>query len=236
MSVISQTSIIENLTSSQTASGTKATSGSDAMGKEAFLKLLVTQLQNQDPLNPMEGVEFTSQLAQFTSLEQLYNLNSSFGSVSKAIESQNNFKTLELVGKEVSAVGDGLSVKSGESTGGYFHLDEAAASVVISVYDETGTRIRTIDLGPMEAGQHEVEWDAKNYTGQTASDGDYSFAVTATGADDQSLSVSTWIQGVVTSLSFDSTGYPILKVNGLNIDPANVFEITIPEESEGESV
>src|SRR3989339_2077206 len=190
MSVVGlEPSISEILPTAPDPNAAAYVDGTEGMGKMDFLKLLITQLKNQDPLNPMEGVEFTAQLAQFTSLEQLYNINSNFTAMSTMLTAQYNFGTINLVGKEVKAAGDNLSVADGVSTGGIVTLEEAAANVEVRIYDADSTVVGTLNLGPLGAGEHPFEWEAKDARGNAVKDGNYAFVVTA--VDQNGNSVET---------------------------------------------
>jgi len=226
MAVITQNQTVQSLLNvNRDTSSTAATTGSDELGKDAFLKLLVTQMKHQDPLNPLEGIEFTEQLAQFTSLEQLYQINDQFSDMAYAIQSQSNFQAISLVGKEVKAVGDEMSVVDGQATGGKVELAEAAASVVVTIYNDAGEKVRTIDLGQLAAGEHDVVWDGRNNSGGTVDDGTYTFQVGASSAAGENVDTITYQQGPVTGVSFDQYGVPTLKVNGLSVSIPNVVEI-----------
>jgi flagellar basal-body rod modification protein FlgD len=207
------------------------------LGKSAFLKLLITQLQNQDPLNPMEGVEFTSQLAQFSQLEQLFSLNNSFVGMNAALQAQNNFRAMDIVGKEIKAAGTTLSVTEGVSTGGYYKIEEPAASVVVSIYDENGSLVRTLDLGAKAAGEYEIDWDGRNGSGQTVPDGQYTFDIVASDADKQPISVESAMWGKVTGVRFDEEGTPTLMMKDIEVALTDIIEIVSPAaESEETSV
>jgi len=226
MSVITQTQITQYLNAQQTADQITSQSDSEDMGKEDFLKLLVAQMQYQDPLNPMEGVDFTAQLAQFSNLEQLVNLNSSFSTVSQAVEAQNQLQTINLVGKHVKAIGDTITVNDGSASAGLFYIDEAAVSTQVSIYNESGDLIRTINLGALEAGEHSIEWDGQDTLGKTVADGLYTFEIEAIDADEQYLSITSEIKGQVTGVTFAQDGTPILIIDDLKISLPQVIEIT----------
>jgi len=204
------------------------TDDKNEMGKDAFLKLLLTQLQYQDPLNPMDGVEFTGQLAEFTSLEQLYNINSNFSGMNTMLTAQYNFGTINLVGKEVKAQGDMLSVADGASTKGIVGLEADAAKVNVAIYNSEGILVRTLELGAMSAGANPFEWDAKDYKGNTMKDGNYTFEVTAMDGADQTLETTTGMLGRVTGVTFLADGSATLLLNSMGVALADVFEVVEP--------
>lgn len=237
MSVVTENQIMQNMLPQSGA--TNAMEGVDSpkgLDRDAFLKLLLTQLQNQDPLNPMEGTQFTAQLAQFTSLEQLYNLNDSFATVSSTIQASNDFQTISLVGKTIKALSTAMYVGEGVPTNGIFQIDETAASTVISIYNETGQKIRTLDLGALPAGNHNIDWDGRDGHGTLVADGNYDFEILALNAENQAIEASSRVEGKITGVTFE-TGVPVLLMNGLEISLADIYEITdtapADEEEEG---
>ncbi|MEW6266638.1 MAG: flagellar hook capping FlgD N-terminal domain-containing protein [Thermodesulfobacteriota bacterium] len=234
MTVVTQNPTLESvLPQVQQGQEIARVDGQKELGKDAFLKLLVAQMKYQDPLNPMENLEITQQLAQFTSLEQLYNLNSQLTNVNSTLQSQNNYQAMDLVGKEIKAQGSTLSVSSGSATGGSFTLEEAA-TVNVLISNEAGEAVRTLSLGQLAAGDHNIVWDAKYYTGATAADGNYTFSVAATNASGEQLTVDTRIQGRVTGVAFNTSESPTLVLNKLQVGLADVLEAWVPAASDDE--
>lgn len=173
---------------------------SSTMGKDEFLRLLITQLKNQDPLNPMDAAEFTAQLAQFSSLEQLYNLNDQFDAFNSSQLTMNNMKSVDLIGKEITTEGKGLVV-DGDSTHISYTLDEAVKSGTIEIYNSDGKVAATLDIGSQDAGEHSVEWDCS-----AMERGNYSFEVAAQGSDGKNVSYTPRMQGIVTGVIFKEDG------------------------------
>ena len=234
MTEITKTQIIEYL--NPTAEPTiERVDGEQELGKDAFLKLLITQMQNQDPLNPTEGIEFTSQLAQFSSLEQLSNLNTSFSGINSVLQAQNNYQAINMVGKEITALGDSLSVLDGEITGGIIALGETSTDTTVHIYDEDGTLVRTLDMGALLAGQHELEWDGRDNNGDLVDDGTYSFEITAYDTEGQPINATSIISGVVSGVTFDSENQPWLLLNGLVVSMSQIMEINQPSETTAET-
>jgi flagellar basal-body rod modification protein FlgD len=229
MSTVSQSQVIESMLHTTTSTAKKTPS--QELGKDAFLKLLVTQLQHQDPLNPMESVEFTGQLAQFSSLEQLTSLNDSFSGISAALMAQNNYQAINLVGKDVKALGNTLSIVDGSSSKGLYSLEEAAATVQVHIYDEKGTLVRTLDVGKQVAGDHGLAWDGLDQRGRTLADGEYTYVVSAQDSEGSAIAVAQQISGRVTGVTFDVNGTPWLILNKMKINLGNVIEILEPGSS-----
>ncbi|MGE5258768.1 MAG: flagellar hook assembly protein FlgD [Hyphomicrobiales bacterium] len=189
-----------------TAAGTGATgtvtAAAKTMGKDAFLKLLITQLQHQDPLNPADSTEFTSQLAQFSSLEQLSNVNDNLAELKLYQASINNAQAVSFIGKDIVSKGKSLQVTSGQPVACEFELKSAAKQVVVSIYDAAGNFVRDIQGTALTAGKQSLSWDAKDRNGNTVPDGAYTFEVQATGASGEKLDVTTYSKGTVTGVTF----------------------------------
>ncbi len=185
------------------SAATSLTSESSLVGKEDFLKLLVTQLQYQDPLNPAESTEFTSQLAQFSSLEQLTNVNENLEYLQLYQASINNAQTVDFIGKTVTASGNTVNVSDGVSENISFELPEDAASVTISIYDASGELAGTIEAGDLSKGTQSIPWNAEDPEGNTVSDGDYTFEVAAVDSEGNEVEVSTFTFVTVTGVSYE---------------------------------
>jgi flagellar basal-body rod modification protein FlgD len=204
------------------------TDGSERqLGKDAFLTLLLTQLQNQDPFNPMEDTEMTAQLAQYSQLEQLTNLNTNVESMSGYIQAQNQFQTLTLIGKEVKAQSNLLSVTGGEvDTPATLEVSENC-KIQLYVVDSSGVQVRSYDWGLTQAGTYEFVWDGKNNSGAKVADGAYEFQVTATNTAGEALTdgIVPVITGKVSSVSFDENGQPIIHIGSVQLALGQVMEI-----------
>ena len=143
-----------------------------------FLTLLVAQLENQDPLNPMENAELTSQLAQMSTVQGIEQLNVTLNSLVDSLADTQSIQASALIGKTVLVPGSGLSLNNGEAFAGV-NLANAADTVTIGIYDASEKLVQTQSLGQAEAGQLLFVWDGQNASGETLADGSYSFKVTA---------------------------------------------------------
>jgi flagellar basal-body rod modification protein FlgD len=207
-----------------------------SMGQEQFLTLLLAQLKNQDPLNPMEGTEFSAQLAQFSSLEQLVNMNDKLESLASVQEGSNQLQALNLIGKEVEADGNVLSLKAGESAKGGFSIEEQA-DCTVNIFGQSGNLIRKLELGELSAGSHEFEWDGKDLEMEQAAAGAYSFQIEAVNVRGESLSVETRVQGRVDSINLEQAD-PLLYIGEMALTLDQVKNIkqavyTPAEEEQG---
>ncbi|MGH1364989.1 MAG: flagellar hook assembly protein FlgD [Calditrichia bacterium] len=200
----------------------------DSLGGEEFLQLLVAQLQNQDPLSPMESQEFAAELAQFSSLEKLASIDDTLAeSVSTDIvltQAINNTLASTLLGQEVTAVGNTFALSPGEDTDLTFRLGDYAESVDVVIYDGSGNEVRRIDAGSMNSGEHTIDWDGKGQDGREMLAGDYSFQVEATSATGDPVSAMTLIRGAISSIRYEN-GAAVLIINGGEIAFSNVLEI-----------
>lgn len=177
---------------------------STSMGKEDFLTLLVAQLENQDPMNPDDPTEFTAQLAQFSSLEQLYTMNESLEALTISQQQSDRFATMDLIDKTVSYAGSRFTFNDAPVSLGY-QLDGPAASVTINIQDEAGSTVATLHPTELETGYHFVEWDGMNSDGELVEPGKYTIALQAAAqGEDSTIAVSPLVQSLVTGVDFNS--------------------------------
>ena len=186
------------------ASSLYASGSETSLGKEDFLTLLVAQLENQDPMNPDDPTEFTAQLAQFSSLEQLFTMNDTLEGLTAAQQQSDRFATMELIDKSVSYAGSSFTFNTDPVTIGY-QLDGIAASVTLSIQDEAGSTVATLHPTEMATGNHFIEWDGMNSDGEIVEPGKYTIALQAASQGEGStIAVSPLVQSVVTGVDFSS--------------------------------
>lgn len=174
------------------------------LGKDDFLKLFVTQLQNQDPLNPDDGTEMAAKLAQFNGLEQMMNVNKS---LEKMLTEQNSARNLQLVnyvGREVTVDGGRARLKDGVSSKSEFALEMPANGTTLEVRDGAGKIVAQVDLGPKDAGSHALNWDGKNGAGKTLPDGIYTYSIAARNGEGKDLPVTMTAKVRVTGIDVKS--------------------------------
>ena len=180
--------------------GADTASKNDVLGKDAFLKLLVTQLQNQDPLNPLDDKEFIAQLAQFSSLEQMTNISEGITSLTEKTAQQDMLSAVSYIGKEVTAEGGTMTKAGNYVTPVYFTLDDAASQVFANIYDENKNLVRTEKFTSMQAGEFSFTWDGLDYNGNTANSGQYEVYFSAESATGATVFVDTEVSGTVTAI------------------------------------
>lgn len=185
---------------------------SDSLGKDGFLNRLITQLKNQDPLEPMEGTEFVTQLAQFSELDQIRELASAQGDLQNYMASLNNFAAVSLLGKEVDFAGDRVSHLEGTSTEIPFRLPVNASQVTVVLYDAQGRAVHTLTTGPMEAGNQVVRWNGIDESGQTLPSGSYRCDVVAKDDQGRNRTVEILQRGAIREVAFEG-GVPRLRVD-----------------------
>jgi len=207
-----------------TAQYEKQTDTTNSLGQDAFLSMLVTQMKYQDPLEPMKNTDFTAQLAQFSSLEALTNIQNQFSSLTASIDSQNNLMTAALIGKDVEVSGDSIEVSNGNVPQVSFDLSDKASLVEISIYDSTNKLVQKASLGAADEGRNNFSWDGLDSSGNKVSDGYYTFTVSANSSENVPVDVTTITSGTVTGVVFKE-GKPYLQVGGLEIDPDNLLNI-----------
>ncbi|MBU1168213.1 MAG: hypothetical protein KKD44_01475 [Proteobacteria bacterium] len=205
----------------------------DTLGKDAFLTMMVAQLKNQDPLSPMEGTDFTAQLAQFSSLEQQITMNTSLTSILNSLnESSESSNIFDFIGKEIQSDGNPVTVDNGEIiSGGIFELDEPATINVV-IYDSNGTAIRQMHSGNelIDEGTYNIEWDGRDDEGYKVLDGEYTYRVVALNEQGEYTSPSTTTSGLVSGIT-SYYGKNYLMVDGRRVDPSSVETISLPDEN-----
>lgn len=168
------------------------------MGKEDFMMLLVAQLKNQDPLSPDDPTEFTAQLAQFSSLEQLYNLNDSMESLAASNADSDRLSTLGTIGKDVAFEGDKTTF-SGEPIEFGYSLSGPASAVTISLQQD-GATLATLNGADLTKGNHFLTWDGLTDDGSPAPVGDYDIVIDAKSASETPILATPLIRSVVTGV------------------------------------
>lgn len=188
--------------------------------QDRFLKLLVTQMQNQDPLNPLDNSEVTSQLAQINTVTGINNLNETLKLLVSDFDAANSLEAASMIGRNVLVPGAAIELQDKVAVAGV-DLPQAVDEVTITIKDSAGIAIRNIDLGPQEEGVIPFTWDGATDSGTSAVNGNYSFTVSAKQGD-ADVKVTALAFGSVKSVSPDENG-TILDIGELGI--ASIHEI-----------
>ena len=219
--------MITGLTPITTEAATAASNiaGNQSLGKNDFLKLLVAQLQAQDPLDPQSAEDFSAQLAQFSSLEQMTNVNTNLEQIQKFEQAVNNSSLVNLIGKSIDAPGNRIDLNSGDVKTLNFSIADDAAQVEVEVFDSTGKKVTTLPLGNLEAGNNQAVWNGKDAEGKAVQPGAYTFQVNAETINGEEVTAQTFVSGKITDVIFEEGGAKAL-INGQKISVSEISRVT----------
>ncbi|MHB1099064.1 MAG: flagellar hook assembly protein FlgD [Burkholderiales bacterium] len=209
--------------STATSVGGLATGSVQAMQNQ-FLTLLVTQMQNQDPLNPMDNSQVTTQLAQLSTVNGINNLNTTMSSLSSALLSNQVLQSASLIGKTVLADGSSMTLQNGGASYGV-NLPQAVDSMTVSITDAAGNTVKTLNLGAQQAGTLSLQWDGTTNAGAQVPNGTYNFSVKASQGG-TSVAATTLSPSVVSSVSQNANGVQLNLGNGSTVDLSAVKQIS----------
>lgn len=219
--------MVDPITSTSTSSAQQTTSKS-SLGKDDFMKLMISQLKNQDPLNPMDGTAFSAQLAQFSSLEQLTNLNTymkqSLDANATLTQSINNTLITGLIGKDVKLSGGDIKVNGQASITLGYNLPAEAKSAQIKIYNESGGLVKTIDGISTSAGSNKLSWDLSDNNGNKLPNGKYKFEVDAVNLSGDNMTLDIFKIGTIDGVRFTDQG-TVLLVGGAQYSLADIAEV-----------
>lgn len=201
----------------------KADDNSSEAIQDRFMTLLVAQLKNQDPLEPMDNSQVTSQMAQLSTVTGIQGLNDSMQSMASTFSGNQTLQATSMLGRTVTLNGDGLTLKEGNSNGS-FELKQAADKVSVNVLSASGEVLQTIDAGALSKGVHEFSWDGKGLEGNAYGNGNYRFEVVATAAG-QPAEVQTLSQTTVSGVRNGADGVTLLTADGSEVSVADIKQI-----------
>jgi flagellar basal-body rod modification protein FlgD len=195
------------------------------LGKDDFMKLMSAQLKYQDPINPMKNEEMAAQLAQFSALEQMMNVNNTLEKMVTGQKPSEHMMAASLIGKRVSTDSTHFQYEKGAQPEISFKLPSDAKSVNLAIVDAKGEVIREMDLGELQHGDQSIRWDGKNGKFQEQPLGEYSYRVTAEDKDGKSIPINSDSSGVVTGVTFEG-GKSILIVGDkkVSIDRVSMIQ------------
>ncbi|PIE59710.1 MAG: flagellar hook capping protein [Desulfobulbus propionicus] len=190
-------------TADTTTTSTTAESG-NTLGMDEFLTLLVAQLQYQDPLNPSDPTEFTSQLAQYSELEQLFNLNDAMDELTTAQNTSQQISSLSLIGKDILVEGDSFSY-SGEPVDLGYKIEGTVDSATIYIQDSTGQTVDTIEIDDTSEGNHTFSWTGLDSEGNPLESGTYSISVVTGEESSEDAVVTPLMKTEVTGVDLEGS-------------------------------
>jgi flagellar basal-body rod modification protein FlgD len=205
-------------------STTKSALTEKTVTQDEFLKLLIAQLQNQDPLQPMDNQEFAAQLATFNSLGQLIDINQKLGTLQNAQASANQFSATAMIGKDITTESNSLNLPADGSAKVAYQLGGNAARVTVNVYNGAGELVRQVDAGAQSAGERNIEWNGKDNAGRRLTSGQYHFEINALDVNGRKVAATGRLQGVVTGVKLNGSE-PILEVGGLEVPLSSVIGV-----------
>ena len=216
---------IDSLPTSLTTPTQSAPTAS-ADSKDQFLKLLVAQLQHQDPLSPQDGSDFVAQLAQFSSLEQATETNQRLSELADAQAGNQRAALTDLVGRTVTASADSIQLdpSAGNMPNLRVHFEGATSGADVVIKDSAGNEVRHIHMGAHGAGDAALAWDGKGDQGQPLPPGQFTIEVTAKGAGGGSVNAQAQITGRVSSVRF-ANGGTTFSIGSAVIQPGTIVAV-----------
>ena len=178
---------------------------SDQLGQDEFLKLMVAQLKNQDPFAPMENGDFISQMAQFSSVTGIAELQQSFEQMATSLQSNQALQASSLVGRTVLIPSKEATLVGGESVNGVVELSESSSSVGVTITDSSGQVIRRLELGTQSSGDIYFNWDGTDIDGKAVAEGQY-FVNADAKIGDETVALETLMAASVASVTLGQGG------------------------------
>jgi flagellar basal-body rod modification protein FlgD len=203
------------------------TVGNDKLDKDAFFKLMIAQMKNQDPTNPLKSHEMAAQLANFSGLEQMQNMNKTLNEMKMAQKPQENYQAINLIGKAVAGDSSKVTRSPGDKEHEFkFSLPMDATEANIKVINADGEVVRTYDLKALKKGDNKITWNGQDDRGQNLNPGEYKFAIEAK-TGEKKIAVKTDFDGIITGINYTNEG-PVLLVGNQTIKMRDVRKITDP--------
>lgn len=208
-------SVASLFSSINAGTGSSAKNSSAVETQNRFLKLLVTQMKNQDPLNPMDNAQVTSQMAQLSTVTGIDKLHVTLQAFSDSMTSNQSLQAASMIGRGVLMPGKGMDLINAKGYGG-IDLNQSVDKLDIAVYDQSGALVRNINLGAQAAGLVNWQWDGRNNAGDSVADGSYTFTVNADVAG-KKVDAMPMQFGIVSSVTLGSQGVELRvgQVNGV---------------------
>jgi len=214
---------------------TTQTAKNGQMGKDEFLKLLLVQMQNQDPMSPMDSQDFSSQIAQFSQVEQLEQMSKSLTKSNEIdlmlTQAITNTMSTTLVGKRAKTLGNQVMITKENKAEVSFNLSRSASNVKITVKDDDGKIVRTIEKTGMVKGDHTIDWDGLDKNGNKLSkDKKYTYTVEATDSNGKPVKTDTYMLGIIQGVEYSGNSTLLLLNTGQKAPFSSVLEIKAAED------
>jgi len=215
-----------SITSAANSSSTTASTQSSrtTLTQQDFMNLFITQMQYQDPLDPMNNNEMATQMAQFDTVDALTTMNNTLTQMMTNEASLGNLQATSLIGKTIEASGNNLTIQNGVVSGGAYQLSQPG-NVTIQISDSSGNLVQQINAGYQGTSMQSLGWNGTNQQGTTLPDGTYTFKVSATDQSGNAVSVTTYQTGTVSGVSFQN-GTAVYQVGGNSINFSNIVGIS----------
>lgn len=222
MTDMTTNTVSSNLLAAMNPKATTQTSATDIQNR--FMTLLISQMKNQDPLNPMDNSQVTSQMAQLSTVSGIDKLNTTLQSLMGSYQSSQTLQATAMIGHGVLTPGNSMTLANGNAAFG-IDVTTAASNVQVDIQDSTGKTIDTLNLGAQSVGTVPLAWDGKTSSGTTAPDGQYTFKVSASTNGQSTDGASGLSYGQVSSVSTSSAGVTLNVANVGQVNLANVVQI-----------
>jgi flagellar basal-body rod modification protein FlgD len=196
------------------------------LGKDAFMKLLVAELKQQDPMDPMKAREMVGQLADLSTVEKLTGIDDKLTTLQNISAASSGISNAGLIGRRVEADTKNLTLgASGGASGGVYNLNDNAETVTVKVRDAAGNVVKNFDQGSQKLGPQALKWDGTTDAGARAPSGMYSFEITAKAAGGRPVVATTKVSGLVTSVTYEN-GTPEVVVGTSHVPLGDVTTIS----------
>lgn len=209
---------LSNLGIGRTGTTTQADTnslGSSAMDQSDFLTLMTAQMKNQDPFEPVDNTQMVAQMAQFSSLAGISEMNTTLQAIAAKLNATSTTDLVSWVGRTVLTEGNVAYPRTDGSLGGMIELGADAAEVNVVIEGPNGEILKSVSLGEAPAGRTEFEWDGTTDTGEPAGDGPFTIRVAARDADGNAVAAQPLVWAPVTAVAMGSDGNPVLTLPGI---------------------
>jgi len=210
--------------SSVGAGSSSATSAQDIQNQ--FLTLLVTQLQSQDPMNPMDNSQITSQMAQISQVSGMQTLNTAMQSLVQSQTANQSLMAATMIGKQALVPGNALNLTSGSNVQGAVNLSGAATNYTVSIKDANGNVVDTLAVNSPSSGLNSFEWDGKDANGNQLPTGKYTFSAAATSASSSAVTATPYANQTVTAVSWASGAAQLIMQDGSSVGLSGIAQLS----------